>query len=63
MIDWIKRLLERDELHIWHEQAVRALRTIAAAKRKTCEQLSALAFGDKAPYRNCATAIRARGGV
>ena len=33
-----KELARNDDLHIRHEQAVRALRTIAAAKRKTWEQ-------------------------
>ena len=40
MIERLKRLFSRDNdiLHIRHEQAVRVLRTIAAAKRKTWEQ-------------------------
>ena len=40
LIERLKRLFSRDNdiLHIRHEQALRALRTIAAAKRKTWEQ-------------------------
>ena len=39
MMGWIKRLFaHNDDLRIRHEQAVRTLRTIAAAKRKTWEQ-------------------------
>ena len=38
MIDRIKALFGKDDVHIRHEQAVRTLRTIAAAKRKTWEQ-------------------------
>ena len=38
MIERIKALFGKDDLHIRHEQALRALRTIAAAKRKTWEQ-------------------------
>ena len=38
MIERIKALFGKDDVHIRHEQALRALRTIAAAKRKTWEQ-------------------------
>ena len=40
MIERLKRLFARDDdiLRIRHEHAIRALRTIAAAKRKTWEQ-------------------------
>ena len=30
---------------------------------KTCDQIALLAFSDKTPYRNCASAIRARSGT
>lgn len=38
MIERIKALFGKDDLRIRHEQTVRTLRTIAAAKRKTWEQ-------------------------
>ena len=40
MIERFKRLFARDDdiLRIRHEHAIRALRTIAAAQRKTLEQ-------------------------